>query len=128
MASSCIVSPFFEALIDKLSCLMKMEIGLMWGVDKAMKRLASILSTIRDVLEDAEQKHATDEAVLNWLLKLKDLAYDADDILDELETEAEHISHSKQVYLSSLVQFRTSSVAPSDRKEGESSSQKARYD
>ncbi|GAY63339.1 hypothetical protein CUMW_224740, partial [Citrus unshiu] len=43
---------------------------------------------IQAVLSDAEEKQLTDEAVKMWLDELQDLAYDAEDILDEFGTQA----------------------------------------
>ncbi|KAF7143536.1 hypothetical protein RHSIM_Rhsim05G0073000 [Rhododendron simsii] len=52
-----------------------------------MKKLSSTLSTIEAVLEDAERNHLEDSVVQDWLRKLKDAAYEVDDILDECSTE-----------------------------------------
>ncbi|GMJ05460.1 hypothetical protein like AT3G14470 [Hibiscus trionum] len=43
----------------------------------------SILPGIKAVLNHAEEKQIKDEAVKTWLDDLQDLAYDADDILDD---------------------------------------------
>jgi len=40
------------------------------------------------VIEDAEKKQHRDKAVGLWLAKLKDAAYDVDDILNEFQWEA----------------------------------------
>ncbi|MCI74076.1 resistance protein, partial [Trifolium medium] len=50
--------------------------------------LASLLTTIKATLEDAEEKQFTDKAIKDWLQKLKDAANVLDDILDECATEA----------------------------------------
>jgi hypothetical protein len=48
-----------------------------------------MLKTIEAVLEDAgEKQQPTDRAVRQWLDDLRDLAYDVDDILDGVATEA----------------------------------------
>ncbi|KAL5701292.1 hypothetical protein ACHQM5_026642 [Ranunculus cassubicifolius] len=82
-----IVSPFLGVLFDNLSSLIQKQVGLLWGLDKEMTKLSSTLSTIRDVLEDAEEKQLTNKAIVNWLMKIKDASYDADDILDEWATQ-----------------------------------------
>ncbi|KAL5737115.1 hypothetical protein ACOSQ2_031903 [Xanthoceras sorbifolium] len=78
----------FEFLLGKLDSLIQKEVGLIWGVDREMKRLQSLLSTIQAVLEDAEEKQLKEKALRDWLRKLKAAAYKVDDILDECATEA----------------------------------------
>ncbi|XAR64978.1 hypothetical protein NMG60_11008888 [Bertholletia excelsa] len=75
---------------------MEAEIGLLLGVDMEMRRLSSVLSTIRAVLEDAEEKKLQDRAIKNWLRKLKDAAYELDDILDDCATEASLLNFRHQ--------------------------------
>ncbi|KAL5698250.1 hypothetical protein ACHQM5_029315 [Ranunculus cassubicifolius] len=111
------VSPFLGVLFDKLSSLLQKEVGLIWGVEKEMNKLANTLSIIRDVLEDAEEKQMISKAVANWLSKLRSLVHDADDILDEwateamyLESEARQITCAKQVRDSFLTCFRFKQV------------------
>ncbi|KAJ8646475.1 hypothetical protein MRB53_008223 [Persea americana] len=83
-----VLSALLQVVFDKLVSLIKEEQGMKWGVNKEMERLKSTLSTIQAVLEDAEEQQVEDKAVRNWLGKLKDAAYDADDMLDEFMTEA----------------------------------------
>ncbi|KAL5737090.1 hypothetical protein ACOSQ2_031888 [Xanthoceras sorbifolium] len=78
----------FQFLLEKLDSLIQKEVGLIWGVDREMKRLQSLLSTIQAVLEDAEEKQIKEKALRDWLRKLKAAAYMVDDILDECTTEA----------------------------------------
>ena len=40
------------------------------------------------MLQDAEAKKVKYGPLKNWLIKLKDAAYDAEDIIDECKTEA----------------------------------------
>uniref|UniRef100_A0A2N9FX34 NB-ARC domain-containing protein n=1 Tax=Fagus sylvatica TaxID=28930 RepID=A0A2N9FX34_FAGSY len=53
-----------------------------------LKKWKTTLPTIRAVLDDAEEKQVKNSSVKIWLDELEDLAYDADDILDEFATEA----------------------------------------
>jgi len=81
-----------EVVLDNLSILIRKELSLFLGFDQDFKRLASLLTTIKATLEDAEEKQFTNSesasAIKDWLLKLKDAAYILDDILDECATEA----------------------------------------
>ncbi|KAK3229024.1 hypothetical protein Dsin_000905 [Dipteronia sinensis] len=57
---------------------------------------------IEAMLIDAEEKQLTDEAVKMWLDDLQDLAYDADDILDEFSTQALRTKSNQQATTSKL--------------------------
>ncbi|KAJ4716398.1 Disease resistance protein [Melia azedarach] len=81
-----------QVVIENLNSLMGKELGLLYGVEKEMEKLSSTLSTIQAVLEDAEERQPTDKPLQNWLRKLKDAAYELDDILDECATEASRLS------------------------------------
>ena len=51
--------------------------------------MINTISTIKDVLLDAEEEQAAgDRAVRRWLRRLEDVIYDADDLLDAVSTEA----------------------------------------
>ncbi|TYJ12537.1 hypothetical protein E1A91_A11G358700v1, partial [Gossypium mustelinum] len=50
--------------------------------------LKTTVSTIKAVLLDAKEKSVTNNLVKIWLEKLKDVLYDADDLLDDFSTEA----------------------------------------
>ncbi|GAV67029.1 NB-ARC domain-containing protein [Cephalotus follicularis] len=58
-----------------------------WGLKKELEELQVILSTIRAVLLDAEEKQEKNPLIRGWLENLKDAAYDAEDLLDDFNTE-----------------------------------------
>uniref|UniRef100_A0A2N9IAI9 AAA+ ATPase domain-containing protein n=1 Tax=Fagus sylvatica TaxID=28930 RepID=A0A2N9IAI9_FAGSY len=62
------------------------EIRLVVGVDEEVRKLEGNLRTVKAVLNDAEKRQATDEAVKLWLKKLEDISYEMDDVLDEWNT------------------------------------------
>ncbi|EYU23292.1 hypothetical protein MIMGU_mgv1a023527mg [Erythranthe guttata] len=100
---------FLNLLVGNLSSLIQGEIGLIMGVDEEMNNLSSTLTTIQSVLEDAEMKQLQSKAIHNWLVKLNDLAYDIDDILDECATEVsklEHRSSKSRRYILKKILFR----------------------
>ena len=86
-----------QVVLDNLNSLIKNELGLLQGYEKEMEKLSSTLSTIQAVLEDAEEKQLNDKALQNWLRKLKDAAYELDDILDECQTHASRLADAKKV-------------------------------
>ncbi|XP_077233679.1 putative disease resistance protein RGA3 [Tasmannia lanceolata] len=83
-----LLSPLVGALVENLTDPAIQEIKLQWGVKEELENLSSTLSTVRAVLKDAEEQQVTSNAVKDWLQKLKDVAYDADDVVDEFATKA----------------------------------------
>ncbi|KAK5787308.1 hypothetical protein PVK06_041962 [Gossypium arboreum] len=75
-------------LIIKLSSPALSQVGLWWNLKHDLDDLKSIVSTIKAVLLDAEEKSVTDNLTKVWLEELKDVLYDADDLLDDFSTEA----------------------------------------
>ncbi|KAG4123560.1 hypothetical protein ERO13_D11G333650v2 [Gossypium hirsutum] len=75
-------------LIIKLSSHAPSQVGLWWNLKHDLDDLKSIVSTIKAVLLDAEEKSVTDNLIKVWLEELKDVLYDADDLLDDFSTEA----------------------------------------
>ncbi|KAL5994901.1 hypothetical protein ACLOJK_024958 [Asimina triloba] len=62
-----------------------------WDIDEEVENLSSTLSAIQAVLEDAEEKQIESKPVKDWLQKLKAVAYDADDVVDEFAIEAQRL-------------------------------------
>nr|XP_023880789.1 putative disease resistance RPP13-like protein 1 [Quercus suber] len=82
------LSAFFEVLFKKLASSDLLKIIQQEQLDAELKKWKTSLSKIRAVLDDAEEKQMTSRLVKIWLDELQDLAYDADDILDEFANEA----------------------------------------
>ena len=76
-----------EGVIGKAGDLALQEIVFIWGVKDEIKKLKETVFTISAVLLDAEAKQHNNEVKL-WLQRLKDAMFDADDLLDEISTEA----------------------------------------
>ncbi|TYJ36611.1 hypothetical protein E1A91_A05G318700v1 [Gossypium mustelinum] len=53
-----------------------------------LKKLKPTLMSVKAVLDDVENKQITNPNVKSWTDELKDAVYDADDLLDEISTEA----------------------------------------
>ncbi|MQM02918.1 hypothetical protein Taro_035685 [Colocasia esculenta] len=64
------------------------EYGLLRNLKEETESLKSTVSLIKRVLHDADAKQANDEAVRAWLAQLKQILFDAEDILDEVATDA----------------------------------------
>ena len=57
------------------------------GVDEEIKKLRGNLQTVKAVLNDAEKRQVTEEAVKLWLEKLNNICYEMDDVVDDWNTE-----------------------------------------
>ncbi|KAG2668823.1 hypothetical protein I3843_14G008100 [Carya illinoinensis] len=53
-----------------------------------LRKLKNAMLSVKVVLEDSEEKQLTDSFVKDWVDELKHVVYDAEDILDEIATEA----------------------------------------
>jgi hypothetical protein len=74
-------------IIKNSASLALQEIGLLCDFKDELKKLGKTVSTIQAVLLDAEEQQAHNRAVKDWLGKLKDVMYEADDLLDDYSTE-----------------------------------------
>ncbi|PPR88141.1 hypothetical protein GOBAR_AA32549 [Gossypium barbadense] len=83
-----IASDIAAELVIKLSSRAFSQIGLWWNLKDDLNDLKRTVSTIKAVLLDAEEKSVTNNLVKVWLEELKDVLYDADDLLDDFSTEA----------------------------------------
>ncbi|PHT49669.1 putative disease resistance protein RGA4 [Capsicum baccatum] len=79
---------FIEVLLQNLSSFIQKELGLLYGVDEELRKLSSSLSTIKAVLQDADQEQLSEKAIRNWLQKLNSATYEVDDVLDECAAKA----------------------------------------
>ncbi|XP_042029457.1 disease resistance protein RGA2-like [Salvia splendens] len=78
------VAAVIKVLVQNLIDHSKTEISLIRGLDKEAAKLAGSLDTIQQLLNDAESRTIPGGAVKSWLRKLEDVAFDADNVLDEL--------------------------------------------
>nr|XP_010921564.1 putative disease resistance protein RGA1 [Elaeis guineensis] len=97
MDGATIASDIVTAVIGKLGSRISEEFGLLRRFKDDLEDLRCILTAIRAVLQDAEERCAKDEALRDWLKKLKDVAYDVDDLLDEFDTDSAQRQKVKMV-------------------------------
>ncbi|XP_071719182.1 putative disease resistance RPP13-like protein 1 [Rutidosis leptorrhynchoides] len=64
-----------------------MKLARYEGIDTQLNKWTDKLTLIQDVLADADQTHITQQFVKTWLHRLRELAYDIDDVVDDLATE-----------------------------------------
>ncbi|XP_042506774.1 putative disease resistance protein RGA3 [Macadamia integrifolia] len=95
MASESLLVSGSHQILNSLILIATEEIGLAWGVKGELKKFQTTLITIQGVLEDAENQQVENKAVKSWLRRLKSVAYDADDVLDEFKYEALRLKMEK---------------------------------
>jgi hypothetical protein len=78
---SIVTKLILDEIIKNISDLIKETNSSVPGVKEDVKNLSSMLSTIKAVLEDAENKQVNNPQLKDWLGKLKEAAFDAEDIL-----------------------------------------------
>ncbi|KAK9667058.1 hypothetical protein RND81_14G229600 [Saponaria officinalis] len=79
------------------------EICTIWGYKSHLDDLKDTITTIRKVLLDAESKGELCHQAEDYIRKLKDVVYDADDLFDEFLTLVELKQHNKGGKLSGKV-------------------------
>ncbi|KAK6933158.1 Rx, N-terminal [Dillenia turbinata] len=77
----------FEGLMNKLDSPELLQFAKEAEIHTSLKNWLKMLQFISDFLEDAEGRQLTERAVKSWLSDLRDLVYDAEDIVDVLYTE-----------------------------------------
>ncbi|XP_022872725.1 putative disease resistance protein At3g14460 [Olea europaea var. sylvestris] len=82
------LDPILSALLEKLASGELLKFLRRIGIDAQMKGWRRTLLMIQAVLTDAENRQITSQPVKEWLNNLEDLAYDLEDFVDELNTEA----------------------------------------
>ncbi|XP_042030920.1 putative disease resistance protein RGA3 isoform X1 [Salvia splendens] len=85
-------SAAIEVLVQNLINLFKDEYSLLRGLDEDALQLQRTLGMIQAYLNDAEKKSITQDAVKIWLRELEAVAFDADNVLDEVSY---HLLHKK---------------------------------
>ncbi|XP_064942264.1 putative disease resistance protein RGA4 [Musa acuminata AAA Group] len=77
-----ILDSFVSRCIEQVTGFVEGEICKVLGVKKEIKTLQEKLEMIKCYLESAERKSRGDPGIEAWVRKLKDIMYDADDIID----------------------------------------------
>ncbi|KAF8398842.1 hypothetical protein HHK36_014705 [Tetracentron sinense] len=80
-----VITFFLENLTD----LLTQEANLLLGVDEQVRSLRDELEWIRSFLRDADEKRKKYERVKVWVSQIRDLAYDAEDVIDAFVLKVE---------------------------------------
>ena len=82
-----LVSVVAGEITKKVISLAGEQISLAWGFKDELTRLRDSLTTIQAVLADVERRQEGEEFMRLWLQWLKDVAFDANGVLDDLAYE-----------------------------------------
>ncbi|KAJ0717362.1 putative P-loop containing nucleoside triphosphate hydrolase, leucine-rich repeat domain superfamily [Helianthus annuus] len=85
-----LANELLKVLVKKMTDEAFKRIARAQGIYNELKELKKTLSRIQDLLQDASQKEVTQKSVKEWLNALQHLAYDINDVLDDVATEAMH--------------------------------------
>ncbi|KAM0069334.1 putative virus X resistance protein-like, coiled-coil [Helianthus debilis subsp. tardiflorus] len=85
-----IANELIKVLVKKMADEAFKRIARAQGIHNELKELMRTLSRIQNLLIDASEKEVTHKTVKEWLNGLQHLAYDIEDVLDDVATEAMH--------------------------------------
>ncbi|RVW93556.1 putative disease resistance RPP13-like protein 1 [Vitis vinifera] len=84
-----LLSASLQLLFDRLASPAFINfLGRQNHIDELLSELKRKLLVVHKVLDDAEVKQFSNPNVKNWLVHVKDVVYDAEDLLDEIATDA----------------------------------------
>uniref|UniRef100_A0A6N2NF43 Disease resistance N-terminal domain-containing protein n=1 Tax=Salix viminalis TaxID=40686 RepID=A0A6N2NF43_SALVM len=83
MAAELLLTFAMQETLTRVSSIAAEGIRLAWGFKGQLRRLNKSLTVIQAVLQEAAKRPETDDSVKLLLERLRDVAYDAEDVLDE---------------------------------------------
>nr|XP_045084734.1 putative disease resistance protein RGA1 [Aegilops tauschii subsp. strangulata] len=84
-----IASAILAVVSKQIMSAIKGQIKLQWNFVSDLQKMRSSLQTVEALLEDAERRSITDQAVRLWLGRLKDTMYEISDMIDDFEVNTE---------------------------------------
>ncbi|KAF5775323.1 hypothetical protein HanXRQr2_Chr13g0610801 [Helianthus annuus] len=109
--SEIVLSAIFSMISDKLASAASASLEKLAPYNEIdpseIEKLQRSLIQIQDLLLDASQKEITNRSVKLWLNDLQHLAYDTDDLLDDLATDAMHLSDEAETHTSKTLSTLT---------------------
>ncbi|XP_073265864.1 putative disease resistance protein RGA4 [Populus alba] len=103
-----------EKIIKTLGSLTAQEVALWWGLKDQLRKLNDTVTSIKAVIQDAEeQAQKQNHQIEVWLKKLREAVYDAEDLLDDFSTQVlrkqlmpgKRVSREVRLFLSRSNQF-----------------------
>ncbi|CAL5379592.1 unnamed protein product [Camellia sinensis] len=119
-ALTIIISPFVQAMVDKLASSFLINLVSREDIDTGIQNLKETFEDIEILLADAENQQIYKKYIKKWLEEVHHLAYDADDILDEFATEAleRKLMAEEKMMERRPAMFRRLSIVPFNSKNG----------
>ncbi|XP_056161615.1 putative disease resistance protein RGA4 [Syzygium oleosum] len=77
-----------ESILSTLITQAQEKVGKLGGLKHELEVLRGTISTLRAVLDHAEEQYHQSTQIKDWVEKLKDAFYDAQDVLEEFNIEA----------------------------------------
>ncbi|XP_071732422.1 putative disease resistance RPP13-like protein 1 [Rutidosis leptorrhynchoides] len=103
-----IASDLIKLVLQNLASEAVKKIARSRGIQSELKKFETKFSDIQELLNDASEKEVTDKDVKRWLNRLQHVAYDMEDVLDGLATDAMHREfNDKSVGCTSKVKIPT---------------------
>uniref|UniRef100_A0A2P2MWJ6 Disease resistance protein RGA2 n=1 Tax=Rhizophora mucronata TaxID=61149 RepID=A0A2P2MWJ6_RHIMU len=104
------LSATLGVLFDRMASRPVLDFFKSQQLNAPLKKLKNKLTIINRVLDDAEDKRHTDPFVKQWHDELKDVVYDAEDLLDEIASEVQRseIEAQSQTSLQKAQDFASS--------------------
>ncbi|XP_065632008.1 putative disease resistance protein RGA4 isoform X2 [Quercus suber] len=75
-----------QKIIESLGSSTLKQIGSIWGVKDDLQKMNDTVLAIQAVLEDAEEQQIQNHQDEHWLMKLREVVFDADDLLSDFST------------------------------------------
>ncbi|KAK8633408.1 hypothetical protein V6N13_014254 [Hibiscus sabdariffa] len=72
-----------SSALSTIGRLLAQEAVYLWGVEKQVDRLQTELKWMRSSLMEADEKQHTDERIRLWVAEIRELAYDAEDVIED---------------------------------------------
>uniref|UniRef100_A0A6N2KVM9 Disease resistance protein RPM1-like n=1 Tax=Salix viminalis TaxID=40686 RepID=A0A6N2KVM9_SALVM len=72
-----------QVVLEQLASLVAEETRLLGGVRGGIDELRDDLCSMKSFLQDAEERSESDQGMRAWVKQVRDVAYDAEDILEE---------------------------------------------
>ncbi|XP_042462347.1 disease resistance protein PIK6-NP-like [Zingiber officinale] len=86
----------FNSIAGKLEKMLEEEVALLAGVEDEVRDIVAELKTINSFLTDMSTRRNLDDRQQNWVQEVREVAYDAEDLIDEFECRLRSIPYEER--------------------------------